>query len=154
MKRISTLTLVVFLLIAATAFAQTEGTWTATTRDTKEGRIHINMARGNWNNFGSSFNTNAFTGLSEAQINAATQTPVRFELRREAGTIAFDGFFRNGKGAGEFTFTPNQAYLTTIRNMGIDVDIERRSRRGRDNDDEHDPLFALAALDVSTDFIR
>ena len=32
-------------------------------------------------------------------------------------TLAFDGSFRDGEGAGHFTFTPNETYLSTLRSM-------------------------------------
>jgi hypothetical protein len=149
MKRIQTLTLAVFLLIATAAMADVEGSWTASTSDEKPGRIHFNMTRGNFNNFGHTFSSGAFSGLTDAQINANTQTPVTFELRREAGTISYDGVFRNGKGAGHFTFAANRNYANTIRGLGIKFDTDRGRKKSEDEE-----LFTLAALDVSTDFIR
>lgn len=149
MKRIQTLTLAVFLLIAATAMADIDGSWTADVYDEKPGRIQFNMTRGHFNNFGNSFALNAFSGLTEAQIQAGTQTPVVFELRREAGTISYEGVFRNGKGAGHFTFAPNRNYANAIRGLGLKFETDRGKKKSEDEE-----LFQLAALDVSTDFIR
>jgi hypothetical protein len=115
------------------------GTWHATV---KGDRIHLDIVRdrGNW---GRSMPRSTFASLSDAQINAATETPVRFELSREAGTIAFSGTFEAGEGVGRFTFTPNPAYATTLQSLGV-ASSELTDER----------LFSLASLDVSTAFIH
>jgi hypothetical protein len=82
--------------------------------------------------------------LSDAQINAATETPVSFSLVRDAGSIAMTGSFQAGEGVGRFTFTPNASYGQTVRALGVEIDEELT--------DEH--LFSLAMIDVSTAFIR
>jgi len=152
MKRIATLTLVVSLFATA-AFAATDGAWTASTEDKKPDRFYMNITRGRTHHMGTTFKIADFTGITRAQMDAATMTPVNFEMRREAGNATFEGTFKNGKGAGQFTFTPNRAYLDTIRSMGIAMTGE--SRRGRHRDwDEEEELFALAMHDVSTAFIK
>ena len=150
MKRIATLTLFVSLFAAA-AFAATEGAWTASVDEKRPDRLYINITKGRHHNMGTTMKIGDFTGLTRAQIDAATMTPVQFDLRREAGNAAFEGTFRNGKGAGQFTFTPNRAFLDTVRSMGIDM--KREKRRHRDWDEEEE-LFALAMHDVSTAFIK
>jgi hypothetical protein len=150
MKRIATLTLAVSLFATA-AFAATDGAWTATTDEKKPDRFHINITRGRNHNMGTTMKVADFTGITRAQMDAATMTPVNFQMRREAGTAVFEGTFRNGKGAGQFTFTANRAYLDTLRSMGIDM--QREKRRHRDWDEEEE-LFALAIHDVSTAFIK
>ncbi len=150
MKRIATLTLVVSLFATA-ALAATEGAWTASMDEKRPDRFHINITRGRTHNMGTTMRLAAFSGLSAAQINSATMTPVQFEMRREAGTAVFEGTFRNGKGAGQFTFTSNPAFLDTIRSMGIETKREKRRHRDWDGEEE---LFALAIHDVSTAFIK
>jgi hypothetical protein len=150
MKRIATLTLVVSLFATA-AFAATEGAWTASTDEKRPDRFYINITRGRHHNMGTTMKISEFTGLTRAQIDAATMTPVRFEMRREAGNSVFEGTFRNGKGAGQFVFTPNAAYINTLRSMGIDMTREKKKNRDWDEEEE---LFALAMHDVSTAFIK
>jgi hypothetical protein len=152
MKRIATLTLFVCLL-ATSAFAL-DGAWTATTWDdpTHPDRIHVNMTQGRNYNMGTSFSLSAFSGLTAAQVNASAMTPVNFEMRREAGTVAFEGTFRNGKGAGQFTFAQDRGYIDKIRGLGIAFDLDKRGRH-RERSEEED-LFALALHDVSTTFIK
>jgi hypothetical protein len=70
------------------------------------------------------------SGLSAAQINSTTSSPVSFEMRRDAGIIRFEGMFRNGDGAGPFDFAPNRAYLDTLRsykNVPVDKLISMRT---------------------------
>jgi len=150
MKRLSTLT-ILLLLCASAAYADVRGSWTASTDDEKDGRIHFNITRRkNWNN-GNTFLLSRFAGLTSAQINAAAQTPVQFQMRSEAGTINFEGFFRAGDGAGNFTFAPNPQYMDTLRGLGLEPKIREKKHEERSDEDE---LFSLAIHDVSTDFIR
>ena len=76
-------------------------------------------------------------------------TPAQFEMRREAGNIQYEGTFRNGKGAGQFTFTGNRNYIDAIRALGVKFDLDHK-HKGSDDDD----LFTLALHDVSTAFIK
>lgn len=153
MKRISTLTLAVSLLVsmlaATTAFADLDGAWTAALDEKHPDRIYTNITYGRHNQNGSTMRLSAFAGLTLAQVNAATMTPVQFTIDREAGRIAFEGTFRKGRGAGQFTFKGNPAYPDAIRKLGVKFDLDRR-----DKDDEDETLFALAIHDVSTAFIR
>ena len=150
MKRIATLTLLV-CLFATSSFAL-DGAWTASLDEKRPGRIYVNMTRGRTDNMGTTFPLAAFTGLTAAQINAAAMTPVQFEMRREAGTVSFEGTFRSGKGAGQFTFSPDRSYIEKIRALGLELDLDKPHRRK--NRTEVDDLYALAIHDVSTAFIR
>lgn len=152
MKRIVVVALT-FLLAAALHAESLRGMWTASTwsgrdsvRDVERIQVNMNREHSNW---GQDFKISAFEGLSRAQITSATDVPVKFALRRDAGTISFDGSFRDGEGAGHFTFTPNESYLGTLRSMHIALDDD--SERGRTEGEE---LYRLAMFDVSLDFIR
>jgi hypothetical protein len=116
------------LLLAATvAMADIDGAWTLTRN--RNGELQLSMVRGQSQSFGSSF-TAPELGLT------ATEGPVRFALRREAGTFAFEGTFRQGIGAGQYTFTPNRAF-----GAGVGVDDEKE-------------LYKLALVDVTTAYVR
>ena len=106
MKR--ALALVFTLALAAAAHAESlRGMWTASTWSVKDiERIQLNMQREH-SNWGQDFKIASFEGLSRAQIMSAADVPVKFAMRRDAGTISFDGSFRDGEGAGHFNFTPN-----------------------------------------------
>jgi hypothetical protein len=155
MKRIQTLTLVVCLLAATSAFADIDGAWTASTETKRPDRIYINITQGRHHNMGTTMRISDFTALSRAQMDATTMTAVRFELRREAGNTTFEGTFRNGKGAGQFNFTGNRDYINLIKALGVPFDLDSDRRRSkRDDHSEEDDLFALALHDVSTAFIK
>jgi hypothetical protein len=152
-KRIATLTLVVSLFTAASAFAAGfEGSWTASTSEKKAGYLQLNMTHRPNSMNGNTMALAKFSGLTAAQVEAATTTPVRFSMNREAGDIEFEGTFRNGNGAGQFTFTSNPAYLQSMRALGVDVTPERE-RRGREHHEE-ELLYAYVIHDVSTAFVK
>jgi hypothetical protein len=151
MKRIATLTL--FVCLFATAAFALDGAWTASIDEKRPGHVYVNMTQGQHHNMGTTFPIAAFSGLTAGQINAATMTPVQFEMRREAGTVGFEGTFRNGKGAGQFTFTPDRSYIDKIRALGLEFSLEKPRRRKKDRTEEED-LYALAIHDVSTAFIK
>ena len=53
-------------------------------------------------------------GLTREQAFGA-RNDVRFRLVREAGTFECEGSFREGKGAGHWTLTPNQNFVSLMR---------------------------------------
>lgn len=148
MKRVIIVALT-FLLAGALHAESLRGMWTASTSAKDTERIQLNMTREH-SNWGQDFKIAAFEGLSRAQITSASDVPVKFALRRDAGTISFDGSFRDGEGAGHFTFTPNVSYLGTLRSMHIALDDDAKDR----DRTEGEELFRLAMFDVSLDFIR
>lgn len=151
-KRIATLTLLVSLALAANALAAVEGAWTASLSEKSADRVHFNFTYRPHSNNGMTIPIASFSGLTAAQVNATSMTPVNFELRREAGTAVFEGTFRNGKGAGQFTFTGNSGYLQSMRGLGIDVESRGRKRGRRDSEEEDLLMYAL--FDVSTAFVK
>jgi hypothetical protein len=148
MKRLATLTLALSLFGALSATAAIDGAWTASLDEKRPDRMYMSIIRGRMHQNGSTFSVASFSGLTKAQIGAATMTPVNFDMRREAGNITFEGTFRNGKGAGQFTFAPNRGYIDAVRSLGIAFTLDREKK------DEEDWLFTLALHDVSTAFIK
>jgi hypothetical protein len=149
MKRIATLAVVVSLFATA-GFAAIDGAWTASREEKHPDRLYFSITRGESHQNGMTMSVSALSGLTAAIIDAKTMTPVQFETRREAGTIAWEGTFRSGKGAGQFTFTPNRAYIDALRTLGVPFDLGRHERRSS----EEENLFTLALFDVSTAYIR
>lgn len=132
------------ILFAATASANSRGAWTAEALD--QDHVQMNMSTHDHNHtFGHSMPVADLSQLNVAALRATTQTPVAFTLHREAGDVAFEGTFKDGFGAGQFTFTPNHNYAATLRNLGVNYE-------DADRDDDH--LLTMALLDVSTDYIR
>src|SRR6266542_3201856 len=127
----------------AAAQEQVSGDWSAKVRDTDKGKkLWLELrseAPDKWRRFNmssSDYNLEDFTGFN-TNANGNTQ----FALSREAGNIVFTGLVSEGKGVGDFRFTPNGAYLAAMRNLGYD-------------DIKSDMQFALALHDVSTRFVQ
>src|SRR3954462_7772300 len=99
------------VIAVAQAPADIHGTWTAELRNAKVFlQVRAPAPRDwngdRWNNdwsMGQSFPVEELTGLP-ANDEQLTVSAVKFEMRREAGTLAFDGSFRDGRGAGLFAF--------------------------------------------------
>jgi hypothetical protein len=139
------------MLLAAIPVAQAEsrgiaGAWTASVSDDRPERLDFSLRTGRTGQNGSPFDRSAFTGLTSEQVASEKQVPVQFELRREAGTIAFEGTFRDGQGAGQFSFLPNREFPKALRSLGVDFVAKRGS--------EDQELFSLALFDVTAEFIR
>ncbi|HEY3055965.1 MAG TPA: hypothetical protein VGK31_08560 [Thermoanaerobaculia bacterium] len=145
MTRRIILAVFVFLL-AFIARADIRGSWTASAEE--NGKLHFNFVRRHSNN-GETMTLSQFSGLTESQVRAETQTPVQFTMQREAGTMSLEGTFKDGFGAGQFSFTPNRRYLDEVRSLGVDT-----SEITEDKDDIDEHLMALAVQDVSTAYIK
>src|SRR5438477_610704 len=116
---------VVWLLQAASPAQTTDihGTWTA---ELHNGRVFLQVRAapppdwnrsGDWDggwNMGQTFDVSDISGLPGADEHL-TAAAVKFELRREAGTLGFDGSFRDGRGAGLFTFVPRPQYAGEMK---------------------------------------
>ena len=76
--------------------------------------------RGDWS-MGQSVPIEDLTGL--ANDERLTAASLRFELRREAGTLSFEGAFRDGRGAGLFTFAPRPEFANDMKRLGYGEDL-------------------------------
>src|SRR5215831_19199153 len=118
------------------------GDWTAKVKQTDKGPVlwlslNHNSDRGKGRSqMSCDFPLQAFTGL-----NPNANSNVQFTLQREAGTIFFDGLFKDGRGVGEFRFTQNDGFIATMRNLGYDNLTAEK-------------LFSMVALDIGTSYIN
>jgi hypothetical protein len=147
MKRI--LAAIVLFLTASIVCASTvDGTWTATAR---EDGLDLTVSYGRTNHSSVSSRTGRrlqfadLRGLTAATAMSATQVPVSFTLEREAGTVAFNGVFRDGKGSGHFEFSPAGDYASRLAAAGV-----RTSRTTLDPERQ----LLMLMLDVSTNWLR
>ncbi len=157
MRYLSTL-FVLFLqaAIGMTVSGQTtdiHGTWTAELRN---GEVFLQVRtdappdadrpNNNWNgsgwSMGQTFPADQLTGLPVISGTPFTAASINFELRREAGTLAFDGAFRDGRGAGLFAFQPREQYVAEMKAIGYTDDLPLWRR------------FQLAVHDVGPRYIR
>ena len=80
---------------------------------------------------------------SRRPASAASSSPasdVRFALRRDAGTLEFEGAFDAGRGTGTFRFAPNAAFMAALQKTGRQLSA--------------DDALRLAIHDVSQDVHR
>src|SRR5215813_6525060 len=116
--------------------------WTAKVKQTDKGPVlwlslnHGSEGRRGGSQMSCDFPLQAFTGL-----NPNANSNVQFTLQREAGTIFFDGLFKDGRGVGDFRFEPNTGFIGVMRGLGYEnLSTEK--------------LFSMASLDVSTSYIN
>lgn len=58
-------------------------------------------------------------GLSSAQMSSAG-TNVEFQLVRDAGTFNCEGYFKDGRGSGHYTFAANPAFVAELKRRGYE----------------------------------
>jgi hypothetical protein len=73
--------------------------------------------RGGMNNSGDGILLSELQGLTREQAFGA-KTEVSFRIVREAGTFVCEGYFKEGRGAGFWTLTPNPAFVAAMRERG------------------------------------
>jgi hypothetical protein len=118
------------------------GDWTAKVKQTDKGpslwlSLHRNTDKRN-----GGFQMNREIPLQEfTGLNPNANSSVQFTLAHDAGTVFFDGLFKDGRGVGDFKFTPNRGFIATMRNLGYDGLTTEK-------------LFTMAVLDVSANFIN
>lgn len=131
----------------AAAQSAITGEWTASLGK-NDSKINLNFERslkGRKNQIGQSYEFAELQGLSHEQ--ALHGGPVKFSLVREAGTVACEGSFQNGKGSGTFRFSPSQAFVSAMKSRGYDFENDSSTtEEGR----FEDRLFTAATLNVTT----
>ncbi|MDQ3068450.1 MAG: hypothetical protein M3R55_01820 [Acidobacteriota bacterium] len=130
--------------------ADVEGTWSARVRISEKAdgqrlpqlqlQMNVDDERSgrNWNNWGQSVPLAAFTSLP-ASLDAPQD--VKFELRRDAGVIRFEGRFEDGRGVGHLFFTANREFERAMKQQTRDTFNDRE-------------LFSFALMDVSREFVK
>jgi beta-lactamase regulating signal transducer with metallopeptidase domain len=113
------------------------GTWEIR-QSPKTGTVHLRLTEGDWSS-GFSIPVDRLEGISSAQL-AGASGPVKFSIRRDAGTFAFEGTARDGVAGGVFYFSPN---------TGFGPELEKRGY-GRPTDAEQ---YSLARGDIGFAFL-
>lgn len=125
------------------------GLWTIDSRnrrgDNDDNKVYLSIqrrtSRGGNSQSSSGVPFETFRGLTREQMMSSTGNVVRFQIVRDAGTLNCEGWFKDGRGAGQFTFVVNQSYVGEMSRLGYSNLSEEK-------------LFALAVHDVSTNFIQ
>jgi beta-lactamase regulating signal transducer with metallopeptidase domain len=92
------------------------GTWEVRSSKANDGTVHLRLSEGD-SSWGRTVRLDALEGLTAGQLSAGG--PVKFTLRRDAGTFAFEGVVRGGVGAGTFSFTPDPAFAEGLAKRGF-----------------------------------
>jgi hypothetical protein len=101
----------------------TSGQWTADVRDAAGEKIQFNFRSAsddgrNEFNYGRTMKLSDFQGLNIADATSAAKTNVSFTIVREAGTIACEGTFSQGLGAGFWKFSPSASFVSAMSSRG------------------------------------
>lgn len=116
--------LVIFILDAATTSqaqrASITGEWRIEFNRKNPEEVQLSMSLGTnpkSHNWGSGIAISELQGLSREQaMNSAVDVTLR--LVRDAGTFELVGSFRDGKGSGRFTLTPDEGFLSALASRG------------------------------------
>mgnify|MGYP003393191789 CR=1 FL=1 len=144
---------IIFIFGSWVIVAQTEvaGEWKADAKEKSPDKIHISFERktdrGGKNQHGSTYSFSDLQGLSREQTQNGR---VSFSLVREAGTIACDGSFIDGRGNGTFRFVANRAFVDGMRSRGFDFEKQDSDREDRHESSLDERLFAATTLNVTT----
>jgi uncharacterized protein (UPF0335 family) len=99
------------------------GQWTAEFSRRTPGEIQMTYHRrsdmGGFTMSGGGVPLGELQGLT-AQAVLSMRENVTFKVVRQAGTFDCEGYFREGKGAGFWTFIPSQSFVTGMRERGYD----------------------------------
>jgi hypothetical protein len=129
---------------AAQTVTPIHGTWTIELRDARaflQVRTAPTADSDHDSSMGQSLPIDEINGLP-ASDPLFTATALKFELRREAGTLRFDGAFRDGRGAGLFEFTARPEFTAELKALGYGDALTTWDR------------FVLAVHDVGPRYIR
>ena len=120
-----------------------DGTWRARlqdnwTRNDNRQWINLRLDRDDDRQFGFSIPLDELEGLG-ARGDRFTANDVRFSVKRDAGSVAFQGSFNDGRGTGTWKFAPNEDFVGAMRKTYGELSA--------------DDVFKLAIHDVSRTFI-
>jgi hypothetical protein len=146
-KRFAAVPLAFFALLAVLvpgAAAQSSGTWSVEPAE-KTGVLQLRLEASNAQH--GSFDMSRplklteLQGLTAAQMASPSGETVHFQIVREAGTFVCDGYFKQRRGSGTFTFHENPRFAPALRAMGI-TGVDQRK------------VWSMAFLDVTTAWAR
>src|SRR5712691_5473037 len=91
---------------------------------TGEAKVHIELRYERKSEKGNHSSSHGFTldpsllsGLTREQAMSGG-AHVQFQLKRDAGTFNFEGWFKEGNGSGHFTFTPDHGFAAELNAQG------------------------------------
>lgn len=123
---IPTLLMTAILAAGAPAFAHgghgegstpLEGKWVIRNRSERSVDMDLLWTDGtNWRRW---YPITALEGLAKGDLGGYDWKSVAFRFGGDAGSFAFEGSVRGGRGRGWFRFTPRHEFVGTLRTLGI-----------------------------------
>ncbi|MEO8361471.1 MAG: M56 family metallopeptidase [Vicinamibacteria bacterium] len=98
---------------------QLPGTWEVRRSDNDAQKVYLQLSDRRNSQHGFMIATSELEGASTALLTAR-EGSAKFQIRRDAGTMMFDGVFRSGVGAGTYDFTPDTAFPGEMVKRGFD----------------------------------
>jgi hypothetical protein len=116
-----TMALAITLLpVVVLAADSTDGTWIIQpARSGEKVQLELRWDGEESDNYNSSFRLEDL-GLQRRDLDSPAHS-VHFVVRRDAGTIDFNGSAGDGVGSGRFTFSPSSAYRDAMAKRGYDI---------------------------------
>jgi hypothetical protein len=118
-KATLTIILLIFCLAPATigqSRAPITGDWRIEFSQKNVDEVQLNMSHGQKQNWGNNIKISEIEGLSRNY--ATTGGDVKLRIVHDAGTFDLVGSFRDGKGAGTYTLTPNDSFFAALAARG------------------------------------
>jgi beta-lactamase regulating signal transducer with metallopeptidase domain len=103
------------LATQASAVMHGTGSWNISPSPTP-GEVQLEMREGR-SQSGRPVKLASLEGLSESELSGGG--PVKFMVRRDAGTFTFEGTARDGHAGGTFTFAPSQSFPGELEQRGV-----------------------------------
>lgn len=149
MRRLTPLvcsTIISILIAVPLAAGPLEGEWLLREEDSTSMILTLNYretsSTGNWHEQTSrTVARESLQKLDSASFASRTGAPISFELRREAGTFLCEGWSRDGRASGHFTFVPDKAFARELDSLGFGTPSDRES-------------LSLALSDTGVDLVR
>jgi hypothetical protein len=92
------------------------GEWRIEFKDKNPDEVQLTMSRGKSQNWGHGIKISEVQGLSSSYATMPANVTLR--IVRDGGTFDLTGSFREGKGAGTFTLTPNDSFFSALAARG------------------------------------
>lgn len=93
------------------------GTWEMRTSE-EAGKVYLQLSERPNSQHGFMIPLDQLDGLAPSMLSSGGAA--KFNIRRDAGTIVFDGVFRSGVGAGTFDFTPSPTFGAEMAKRGFE----------------------------------
>jgi beta-lactamase regulating signal transducer with metallopeptidase domain len=102
--------------VAGSTERKSPGTWEIWPDEA--GKVHLKLNERADSSYGSTIGIARLEGLPPALLSGAGG-PAQFRIRRDAGTLTFEGTFHSGIGAGTFVFAPAPTFPAELAKRGM-----------------------------------